>query len=42
MQPKVETGIDFVATGNGRKAVITTMECAEKAIAGLAGTTIKS
>jgi carbamate kinase len=41
MQPKVEAGIDFVESGNGRKAIITSMELAEKAVAGLAGTTIQ-
>ncbi|ETP72393.1 carbamate kinase [Lachnospiraceae bacterium JC7] len=40
MQPKVEAGIDFVEAGNGRRAIITSMELAEKAVAGLAGTTI--
>ncbi|SFG31473.1 carbamate kinase [Oribacterium sp. WCC10] len=40
MQPKVEAGIDFVEAGNGRRAIITSMEFAEKAVAGLAGTTI--
>lgn len=40
MLPKVKTGVDFVEAGNGRKAIITTMECAEKAVSGLAGTTI--
>lgn len=42
MQPKVQAAIDFVASGNGRRAVITTQELAEKAVAGLAGTTIYS
>ncbi len=41
MQPKVETAIDFVEAGNGRRAIITTKELAEKAVEGLAGTTIK-
>ncbi len=41
MQPKVETSIDFVESGNGRRAIITTQELAEKAVAGLAGTTIR-
>ena len=40
MQPKVEAGIEFVEAGNGRRAIITSMELAEKAVAGLAGTTI--
>ena len=40
MQPKVEAGIDFVEAGNGRRAIITSMELAEKAVAGLTGTTI--
>lgn len=40
MLPKVKTGVEFVEAGNGRRAVITTMECAEKAVSGLAGTTI--
>lgn len=40
MLPKVQTGVEFVEAGNGRRAIITTMECAEKAVAGHAGTTI--
>ena len=41
MQPKVQAGIDFVGSGKGRRAIITSMECAEKAVEGLAGTTIR-
>ena len=41
MQPKVEAGVDFVESGKDRKAIITSMELAEKAVDGLAGTTIK-
>lgn len=41
MQPKVEAGIDFVAAGKGRRAIITSMELAEKAVDGCAGTTIQ-
>ena len=41
MQPKVEAGVDFVESGKDRKAIITSMELAEKAVDGLAGTTIR-
>lgn len=41
MLPKVSTSIDFVEAGNGRKAIITTLELAERAVKGLAGTTIE-
>ena len=40
MQPKIEASIGFVEAGHNRRAVITTMENAVKAIAGSAGTTI--
>lgn len=42
MQPKIEAGIQFVESGNGRKTVITSMESATKAVEGLAGTTISA
>lgn len=41
MQPKVQTAINFVESGNDRRAIITSQELAEKAVAGLAGTTIR-
>jgi len=41
MQPKVEAAVHFIEGGHGREAVITTMECAEKALQGLAGTHIR-
>lgn len=40
MQPKIRTAIDFVESGNGRRAIITGQELAEKAVEGLAGTVI--
>ncbi|MDY6305025.1 MAG: carbamate kinase [Oribacterium sp.] len=40
MQPKVEAGVDFVQSGKDRKCIITSMELAEKAVEGLAGTAI--
>lgn len=40
MQPKVEAGIAFVEAGKNRRAIITSLELAEKAVTGLAGTTI--
>ena len=40
MQPKVSAAISFVESGKGRLAIITSQELAEKAVDGLAGTTI--
>lgn len=41
MLPKVESSIDFVTHGNGRSAIITSMEKAKDSLAGKAGTTIR-
>lgn len=41
MLPKVEASIDFVNHGNGRSAIITSMEQAKASLAGKTGTTIK-
>lgn len=41
MRPKVEAAVHFIEGGRGREAVITTMECAEKALRGLTGTHIR-
>ena len=40
MKPKVEASIDFVKGGVNRKAIITSIEDASKALQGLSGTTI--
>jgi carbamate kinase len=40
MLPKIDTSIDFITSGTGRLAVITSMEKAKESLAGKAGTTI--
>ncbi|MBR2189281.1 MAG: carbamate kinase [Eubacterium sp.] len=42
MLPKVQAAVDFVEAGCGRRAIITTMEQAIRAVAGDAGTTISA
>ncbi len=41
MLPKIETSIDFITHGNGRCAIITSMEQAKASLSGKAGTTIR-
>jgi len=41
MKPKIEAAVSFVEGGNCRRAIITTMECAPRAVAGEAGTIIE-
>ena len=41
MLPKVESAIDFITSGNGRRAIITSMENARNSLAGKGGTTIQ-
>lgn len=41
MLPKIEAAVSFIKAGNGRSAVITSMEHAEESIEGKAGTVIK-
>ncbi|MDD3251510.1 MAG: carbamate kinase [Lachnospiraceae bacterium] len=41
MLPKIEASISFIKAGNGRSAIITSMEKAEDSIDGKAGTTIE-
>ena len=40
MLPKIESAVDFIEAGKGRKAIITSMKKAKEALAGKAGTTI--
>lgn len=40
MLPKIEASIDFIAHGNGRKTIITSLEKAKESLFGKAGTTI--
>lgn len=41
MLPKIESSIDFITHGNGRCAIITSMEQAKASLSGKAGTTIR-
>ena len=41
MLPKVESAIDFINAGKGRRAIITSLDCAKSALAGKGGTTIQ-
>ena len=41
MLPKISASIDFLACGKGRKAIITSLDKAEEALKGEAGTTIE-
>ena len=41
MLPKVESSIDFINAGKGRRAIITSLDCAKSALAGKGGTTIQ-
>ena len=41
MLPKVESSIDFINAGKGRRAIITTLDGAKSALAGKGGTTIQ-
>lgn len=41
MLPKIESSIDFITHGNGRSAIITSLEQAGASLAGKAGTTIR-
>ena len=41
MLPKVESSIDFISAGKGRRAIITSLDCAKSALAGKGGTTIQ-
>lgn len=41
MLPKIESSIDFITHGNGRSAIITSLEQAKASLAGKAGTTIQ-
>jgi carbamate kinase len=41
MLPKVESSIDFINAGKGRRAIITSLDGAKSALAGKGGTTIQ-
>ena len=41
MLPKVESAIDFINAGKGRRAIITSLTCSKDALAGKGGTTIQ-
>ena len=41
MLPKVESSIDFINAGKGRRAIITSLDGAKGALAGKGGTTIQ-
>ena len=40
MQPKIQASVDFVTSGEGRKAIITNLEHAADAMLGRTGTVI--